>query len=67
MKWIPTAEYLPDSDINVITFDPTAISEPVWPGFHDGEMWRDSSGHPLKGVTHWMDFPDPPENAMKPA
>ena len=61
MLWIPCEEGLPDSDTNVMTFSPDS-NEPVWPGYHDGEIWWDITGLalPARGVTHWMPFPEPP-------
>ena len=38
LTWKPVAEK-PDSDISVLLFDPAA-SEPVWPGYLDGETRR---------------------------
>jgi hypothetical protein len=60
MPWIPCAEELPDSDQSVMTYAPDS-SEPVWPGYHDGERWMDLNGIPMQlPVTHWRDFPEPP-------
>ena len=39
-------------------------SEPVWPGYYDGENWCDADGSTLEGKnkpTHWAHFPEPPE------
>ena len=37
----------------------------VWTGWHDGDHgWLYVSGNPVNcAVTHWMDFPAPPEAA----
>ncbi len=43
-----------------MTYEPESV-EPIWPGYHDGEQWLDLSGFPLTGVTHWIDFPEPPQ------
>lgn len=61
MNWKAVTEELPDDDTTVLMA--TTTSEPVWPGFRDGDRWRDMSGWPLPDgtVTHWMHFPDPPE------
>lgn len=58
-NWIPCTEQLPDSDQTVMTYSPDR-SEPVWPGYHDGEEWLDLTGWSMKGVTHWVPFPEPP-------
>lgn len=55
--WTAAADSLPDSDITVMVFDPTA-DEPVWLGFVDGEgidtsIWRFIDGSEASGVTHW--------------
>lgn len=45
---------LPDSDITVLamTTDPEC---PVWPCFHDGEVWRTCDASTLHGsVRGWM-------------
>lgn len=62
MKWVPVTESLPDSDTTVMTFVPDS-NEPVWPGYHSGEQWMDLQGFPIDcdSVTHWMQFPEPPE------
>ena len=58
--WISVEESLPDADISVMTYAPDS-SDPVWPGFHDGEAWYSICGLPIiMHVTHWRDFPEPP-------
>lgn len=59
--WTPCADALPDSDLTVIVHSPES-DEPIWLGYHDGHEWIDVSGAPYKeAVTHWMNFPEPPE------
>lgn len=61
-EWIPCSRQLPDSDESVMTFAPDSC-EPVWPGYHDGDRWKDIIGGSMKDgtVTHWMPFPEPPQ------
>ena len=56
--WISTAIGLPDSDSIVLIACET--DEPVWIGYHDGEMWRTADGAAVT-VTHWMQLPAPPK------
>lgn len=51
--WTPVAK-LPDSDTTLQLHDPEA-SEPVWPGYYDGERWRYIDGLPAK-PTHYADM-----------
>lgn len=55
--WKPVAEP-PDSDTTVLLFDPTA-SEPVWPGYLDGDVWRTAEGMPASPAL-WTDLPKGP-------
>lgn len=65
--WTP-AEVLPDADLTVLGAFPPPYSEPVWPCFHDGEVWRDVDGAAFRGQpgrrngppTHWRNFPEGP-------
>jgi hypothetical protein len=57
LTWTPVAEP-PDSDATVLLFDPAA-SEPVWPGYPDGDVWRTAEGMPAL-PTHWTDLPKGP-------
>jgi hypothetical protein len=51
--WTPVAK-LPDSDVTLQLYDPEA-SEPVWPGYFDGERWRYIDGMPAT-PTHYADM-----------
>lgn len=53
VTWTPVAQ-LPDSDITVQLYD-EAASEPVWPGYYDGERWRYIDGMPAK-PTHYAEM-----------
>ena len=57
MTWTPVAQ-LPDSDITFQLYDKEA-SEPVWPGYYDGERWRYIDGLPAT-PTHYADMPHGP-------
>lgn len=57
ITWIPVSQP-PDSDLTVLLKDPNA-SEPVWPGYLDGETWRFADGMPAN-PTHWSDMPGGP-------
>lgn len=59
-NWIHVSDQLPDCDTTVMTYEPSSC-EPIWPGYHDGEVWLDINGGRLREVTHWMHFPEPPE------
>jgi hypothetical protein len=54
ITWKPVASP-PDSDTTVLLFDPAA-SEPVWPDYLDGDVWRTAEGMPA-APTHWSDLP----------
>lgn len=56
MNWIEAAQQLPDSDTTVLVHAPQA-DEPIWMGFHDGEMWRYVDATPAVGVIEWADLP----------
>jgi len=59
--WVQ-ADILPDSETTVMTYSPDS-NEPIWPAYHDGEQWVDLMGAPIDdaNITHWMNFPEPPE------
>jgi hypothetical protein len=54
ITWHPVSEP-PDSDITVMLFVPDA-TEPVWPGYLDGEAWRFIDGMPANPVS-WAEMP----------
>jgi len=57
--WTDTATALPDADTLVLL---ALNDDEVWPGFLDGDTWRNVDATPITGerVTHWMHFPAPP-------
>lgn len=57
INWKPVAEP-PDSDVTVLLFEPAA-SEPVWPGYLDGDVWRTAEGMPAS-PTLWSEIPGGP-------
>jgi hypothetical protein len=57
ITWSPVAE-LPDSDMTVQLFNKDA-SEPVWPGYFDGNRWLYIDGI-VANPTHWADMPEGP-------
>lgn len=57
--WHQLPGRMPDSDTTVLLFDKDA-SEPIWPGYYDGQAWRYVDGTTAT-PTHWQDFPKGPE------
>lgn len=60
ITWKAAAD-LPDADSTVMLFDPAA-SEPVWPGYYDGERWLYADGMPA-APTHYADMLKGPRDA----
>lgn len=61
IEWHCTADRLPDSDMVVLRYSPDAC-EKVWPGYHDGECWRDLEGNKSPGtVQAWAELPEGPQ------
>lgn len=58
--WIPVERSMPDDDETVPLYAPTA-SEPVWPGYRDGDVWRWADTFEAHGVTHWTAMPEGPK------
>lgn len=57
LHWHPASKK-PDADVTVLLFVPKADSEPVWPGYWDGEAWVYADGAaPVRGVEAWADMP----------
>ncbi len=59
--WIDVNDSMPDSDETVLVSIKGA-SEPVWLGYHDGEIWLDVGGEMIEEVTHWTPIPEPAES-----
>lgn len=59
--WIAVTDSLPDDDTTVLAYAPDGF-DPVFTGFHEGTIWRDTNGEVFSAgyVTHWMPFPEPP-------
>jgi hypothetical protein len=59
--WVDACKQLPDSDTTVLIHCPIS-DDPVWIGYHDGEMWRQIDGEALPDdfVDHWAELPEPP-------
>ena len=63
--WTSVAKGMPDDDTSVMIYAPRE-DEPVWIGYHDGEVWRLASGETVK-VSHWQEMPEPPFNGKEKA
>lgn len=57
LTWHSVDEQLPDSDTTVLLRIEDAESEPVWPGFLDGDQWKLADGMPVEKVLRWADMP----------
>lgn len=68
ITWHNAATDLPDCDSTVLVqIDPaTPHSEPVWPGYLDGEQWRTAEGDPVT-VVAWADMPSGAPGVAVPA
>ncbi len=68
--WTACEDEMPDSETTVLIANNNWPSDPVWFGFHDGEIWRAADAMPLASAadsgesdaapTHWMQLPEPP-------
>lgn len=59
LAWISTAERLPDDEQTVLI----AMDDgEVWIGYLEADQWRYVSSDPITcaRITHWMEFPEPP-------
>lgn len=61
IHWIDVRDHLPDDEITVlVSFDGGEVSL----GWHEAGVWRECAcACQLETVTHWMDLPEPPEDA----
>jgi len=57
VNWIGVDTALPDSDTTVLV-SLRNNDEPVWLGFHNGEMWFSVDAIAID-VTHWAEMPAP--------
>jgi hypothetical protein len=57
---------MPDADLSVLLYCKN-WDDPICTGYWDGEFWnREWNDRAFLGSyipTHWMDFPEPPEEA----
>lgn len=58
--WVDARRELPDDDMTVLL----ALDDgEVWTGFMDAGIWRYVSADAIEStVTHWAEFPDPPQS-----
>lgn len=56
IDWHEVGELLPDDETTVMVEVEDAESEPIWPGYLDGEQWRLADGMPVK-VKRWAEMP----------
>lgn len=64
VHWVSVEDHLPDDDTTVLVHVSNGEGEPIWPGFHSGDQWFWADGSEVTAaecVTHWADFPEPPE------
>ncbi len=61
-RWIPVSEELPDDGECVLWFN-SSWSSPMLVAKRDGESldWGGDLCHTLRGFTHWMPLPEPPQ------
>lgn len=61
LVWRSVDAEMPDSDTDVIV---ATEDRHVDAGFHDGRLWRWATAQQIEvAVTHWMPFPEPPEES----
>jgi hypothetical protein len=63
-EWISVKDRVPPIGKAVLTYFPEAkyctCFNAAW---YDGEdFWFDMDGSPVRGITHWMPLPEPPES-----
>jgi hypothetical protein len=61
--WVCVTDRLPDCDMTVMIYDPTA-DEPIWLAYFHGSTWRVVDGMPAQ-PTHWMEMPDIPNCSLR--
>lgn len=59
VSWVRVSEAMPDDEITVLL---AFADGEVWPGYKDGDTWRDLSAMPvgMERITHWMHMPAGP-------
>lgn len=58
IEWFKADEKLPDSDTTVLVIEAGEVE--VWPGYLDGDVWRNADGFPLPAVLFWAPMPEGP-------
>ena len=58
IEWFRADEALPDSDTTVLIIQGGEVD--CWPGYLDGEQWRNADGFPLPDVLFWAHMPEGP-------
>lgn len=64
VTWIDATAELPDHEMTVLV----ALADgEVWTGFHEAGEWRYVSADNIETpVTHWAEFPLPPQHPAAP-
>lgn len=58
IEWFRVGNTLPDSDTTVLVIQGGDVD--VWPGYLDGDVWRNADGFPLEDVLFWAHMPEGP-------
>lgn len=58
IEWHRADEALPDSDTTVLVIVGGDVES--WPGYLDGDEWRNAEGFPLENVVFWAHMPEGP-------
>jgi hypothetical protein len=63
IEWHAVADKMPDSDQTVLVQAPD-VDEPIWLGFHDGELWVSVDLVPYEEgqVIAWAELPRGKDN-----
>ena len=59
IEWHRAADVLPDADTTVLVIEAGEVE--VWPGYLDGDVWRNADGFPLATVLFWAHMPEGPQ------
>jgi len=58
IEWFRADEVLPDTDTTVLVIQGGEVES--WPGYLDGEQWRNAESFPLNNVLFWAHLPEGP-------
>lgn len=58
MEWISVRERFPDEDYPVLVY---GLTDCDIARFYPTEGWYSEAWGDVKGITHWMQLPDPPK------